>query len=66
MRRSDTLNTLPSTAEFHGSRFRQDRFFYVPDAGWYLETRSGDVGPFSSHDTAEHFLEMTYKPRVVH
>lgn len=68
IRRNDSMKSRASAAHagFHGSRFRHDRFFYVLNEGWYIETRSGDFGPFSSHETAQHFLETTYSRRAVH
>ena len=37
-----------------------ERFFCVMSKGWFIETREGEAGPFSSLQEAEHFLENQY------
>lgn len=42
---------------------RHDRFFHVMNEGWYLEVRSGVVGPFETHKEAEEYLShLTVNP----
>ncbi len=40
--------------------YTHERFFCVMSKGWFIETREGEAGPFSSLQEAEHFLEDQY------
>ena len=67
IRRNDSMLTRShGHTRLQGARFRQDRFFFVLNEGWYIETRAGSIGPFSSHETAQHFLDTTYSPDRLH
>jgi hypothetical protein len=39
-------------------RFRKDRFFHIMGQGWYVETREGTKGSFSSRQIAERYLDI--------
>lgn len=68
MRRSDpvTPGGEAPAAGAVAARFRHDRYFYVASDGWYVETRIGSVGPFSSQAAARRFLAATYPRPAIH
>ena len=39
------------------SAFTHDRFFHVMNAGWYIEMRDRNLGPFPSHEVAMQAFE---------
>lgn len=40
--------------------YTHERFFCVMSKGWFIETREGEAGPFTSLQEAEAFLETQY------
>ena len=38
------------------SYLRSNRYFHVMNDGWYVESRSGQYGPFRYHKDAEQFV----------
>lgn len=68
MRRSDTASAGGEHAApgAVAARFRHDRLFLVAGDGWYVETRSGNIGPFSSQAAARRFLATAYPRAEMH